>query len=97
MIAEVVNSVQCLYFSPTGSTKKIVETVARGTGMPVLAPRQDGTEYFDIHHTANDTLDKVNRDDLDQNVAIYTALTWFAANVEGDFGRLPVEETPESQ
>ncbi len=69
----------------------------RKAGMPVLAPRQDGTEYFDIHHTANDTLDKVNRDELDQNVAVYTALTWFAANVEGDFGRLPVEETPDSQ
>ena len=25
--------VQCLYFSPTGSTRKIVETVAAGTGM----------------------------------------------------------------
>ena len=67
----------------------------RKAGMPVLSPRQDGTDYFDIHHTANDTLDKVNKDDLDQNVAVYTALTWFAANVEGDFGRLPVEE-PES-
>lgn len=65
----------------------------RKAGMPVLAPQQDGSDYFDIHHTANDTLDKVNKDGLDQNVAVYTALTWFAANVEGDFGRLPVEET----
>jgi hypothetical protein len=59
--------------------------------MPVLAPSQDGTYYFDIHHTANDTLDKVNKEDLDQNVAVYTTLTWIAANVDGDFGRLPVE------
>jgi ferredoxin len=33
-----VNSVQCLYFSPTGSTLKIVESVAEGTGMPVMMP-----------------------------------------------------------
>jgi ferredoxin len=33
--ARKVNSVQCLYFSPTGSTKKIVETIANGTGKPV--------------------------------------------------------------
>ena len=38
MIARTVNSVQCLTFSPTGSTRKIAETVARGTGLPVIAP-----------------------------------------------------------
>jgi Zn-dependent M28 family amino/carboxypeptidase len=61
-------------------------------GMPSLSPAQDGTYYFDIHHTANDTLDKVDKDSLDQNVAVYAALTWYAANVDGDFGRLPAEE-----
>jgi ferredoxin len=35
MSMKKVNSVQCLYFSPTGSTKKIVETIAKGTGKPV--------------------------------------------------------------
>ena len=29
-------TVQCIYFSPTGSTKKIVETVAEGTGFRLL-------------------------------------------------------------
>lgn len=38
MISNTFNSVQCLYFSPTGSTRKIVETVAMGTGMPVKTP-----------------------------------------------------------
>jgi len=38
MTTKTVNSVQCLYFSPTGSTRKIVETVAKGTGVPVTAP-----------------------------------------------------------
>ena len=33
-----VNTVQCLYFSPTGSTKKIVETIAKGTEKPVKRP-----------------------------------------------------------
>jgi ferredoxin len=33
-----VNHVQCLYFSPTGSTRRIVETIAAGTGMPSIAP-----------------------------------------------------------
>jgi ferredoxin len=38
MTAKPVNSVQCLYFSPTGSTRKIVKTVAKGTGLPAVAP-----------------------------------------------------------
>jgi ferredoxin len=33
-----VNSVQCLYFSPTGSTRKIIETIASGMGVPVKTP-----------------------------------------------------------
>lgn len=64
----------------------------REGGVPVLAPYQDGTQYFDVHHTASDTLDKVDRKALDQNVAVYATLTWIAANLDGDFGRLPIEK-----
>ena len=38
MTTITLNSVQCLYFSPTGSTRKIVETIAKGMGIPVSAP-----------------------------------------------------------
>jgi carboxypeptidase Q len=34
---------------------------------------QDGTTYFDYHHTAEDTLDKVDPEDVRQNVAAWTA------------------------
>ena len=34
---------------------------------------QDGTHYFDVHHTPDDTLDKVDLGDLRQNVAAWTA------------------------
>ena len=27
-------------------------------GVPLVLPRQDGLDYFDTHHTADDTLDK---------------------------------------
>jgi len=57
----------------------------REAGLPILDPMQDARPYFDLHHTRNDTLDKVDPAELKQNVAIYTALTWLAANVEGDF------------
>jgi carboxypeptidase Q len=60
-------------------------------GMPVFDLAQDGTKYFDYHHTADDTLDKVDRNDLNQNVAAYVTAAYVAANIEQDFGRLPVE------
>ena len=42
--------------------------------------QQDGTHYFDLHHTADDTLDKVDPDDLRQNVAVWTAVVDVLAN-----------------
>ena len=35
MTMKKVDSVQCLFFSPTGSTQKIVESIASGTGRPL--------------------------------------------------------------
>jgi carboxypeptidase Q len=35
---------------------------------------QDGTYYFDLHHTPDDTLDKIDLGDLRQNVAAWTAM-----------------------
>jgi len=58
----------------------------RAAGMPVLELKQDASEYFDVHHTINDTLDKVDPEALKQLVAAYAAVAWIAANVEGDFG-----------
>lgn len=62
----------------------------RTGGMPVFSLTQDGTDYFDYHHTANDTIDRIDRDAIDQNVAAYAAWAWIAANLERDFGRLAV-------
>ncbi|NNM75529.1 M20/M25/M40 family metallo-hydrolase [Sphingomonas sp. ID1715] len=41
---------------------------------------QSGLRYFDIHHTADDTLDKIDREQLAQNVAAWTAMLAVAAN-----------------
>ena len=52
---------------------------------------QDGSDYFDYHHTANDTLDKVDPKALDQQVAAYAVLAYLAAETTVDFGQLPVK------
>jgi Zn-dependent M28 family amino/carboxypeptidase len=41
---------------------------------------QDGTRYFDLHHTADDTFDKVDPAQLAQNVAAWTAVLAIVAN-----------------
>jgi hypothetical protein len=63
-------------------------------GVPALSPYQDGTHYFDIHHTPDDTPDRIDPAQLDQNVAVYTALAYLAATFEGDLGRMPVTPDP---
>ncbi len=56
-------------------------------GMPWAQLAQDGTNYFDYHHTANDTLDKIEPKALDQQAAAYAAMAYAAAQSPVDFGR----------
>ena len=52
----------------------------------------DGTHYFDLHHNADDTLDKIDPKDLAQNVAAYAVFTYLAAEAQGGFGSVPKSE-----
>ena len=45
-----------------------------GAGMPAVAMSQDGTHYFDLHHTPDDTLDKIDPAQLRHNVAAWTTM-----------------------
>ena len=49
----------------------------RKLGVPVMDLRVDGESYFHYHHTAADTVDKVDRHELDRNVA---AMAWMASS-----------------
>jgi carboxypeptidase Q len=61
----------------------------RALGVPILDLSLDATLYFDVHHTANDTLLKIDPKVLDQSVGAYAAAAYLAATKQGDFGRLP--------
>jgi len=43
-------------------------------GAPWISLNQDGTRYFDWHHTPDDTLDKIDPVQLRQNVAAWTTM-----------------------
>lgn len=57
--------------------------------MPVADLRHDASEYFDYHHTADDTLDKVDPEALRQAVAAYALVAWWVANGDVPLGPAP--------
>lgn len=60
-----------------------------GLGASWASLSHDGTYYFDVHHNAEDTLDKIDPKDLAQNVAAYAVFAWLAAQADGSFGSAP--------
>ncbi|MEZ5946452.1 MAG: M28 family peptidase [Hyphomonas sp.] len=60
------------------------------SGVPVVTPSQDGTDYFDFHHTPDDTFDKIDPQTFRQNVAVYAAFAFLAAEAGWDF-RAPAQ------
>ncbi|HEY0178648.1 MAG TPA: M20/M25/M40 family metallo-hydrolase [Dokdonella sp.] len=64
-------------------------SAVHAVGMAAISLHQDATRYFDWHHTANDTLDKIDAEQLRQNVAAYAVTAYLAAQADGDFGSRP--------
>ena len=68
---------QIAYFESLDALRLAPDSAVRGKIVFIdhhMMPSQDGTRYFDIHHTADDTLDKVDPAQLRQNVAAWTAM-----------------------
>ncbi len=61
-------------------------------GVPAITLQQDGSDYFDLHHTPDDTLDKIDPKQLRQNVAAWTAMLSVVANA-----REPILRTKPAQ
>jgi Zn-dependent M28 family amino/carboxypeptidase len=51
-------------------------------GVPNFSPIQDSRFYFNYHHTAADTLDKIDPHELAENAAINAVLAYGLANLE---------------
>ncbi len=87
-IAEVLRPLGIDYLEDKGSPgPDISPLAAKGGAWGWLG--QDGTDYFDLHHNADDTLDKVDPDAVAQNTAAYAVFAWLAAESEGGFGSAP--------
>jgi len=56
-------------------------------GVPCFGPIQDDRYYFNYHHTAADTLDKVVPRELQENAAVIAVLAYSLANLPKDLER----------
>jgi hypothetical protein len=58
-------------------------------GVPLLGLSQDASVYFDLHHTANDTFDKIVPKDMDQATAAAAVIAWSLAELPAPIERVP--------
>jgi carboxypeptidase Q len=58
-------------------------------GVPTLAPMVDTRTYFDYHHSAADTLDKIDPDNIRRQVALMAMMAYFVAEMPEALPRLP--------
>ena len=57
-----------------------VREIAKDKSVAVIDLRQDGSRYFDLHHTSDDTFDKIDPEQLRQNVAAWATVLSIVAN-----------------
>jgi carboxypeptidase Q len=60
-------------------------------GVPTFEPLQDARTYFHYHHSAADTLDKIDPQNLRENTAVMAVMGYFLANIDQ---RLPQHAKP---
>jgi Zn-dependent M28 family amino/carboxypeptidase len=56
-------------------------------GVPAFSPWQDERRYFIYHHTAADTLDKIDPSQLKESSAVTAVLTYALASLSGPLPR----------
>jgi carboxypeptidase Q len=61
-------------------------------GVPTLAPIVDTRTYFDYHHSAADTLDKIDPDNIRRQVALMAMMAYFVAEMPEALPRLPLSK-----
>ena len=57
--------------------------------VPMVSVRQDASRYFDLHHSAADTLDKVKPHDLAEAAAAFAWTTFVLAEMPRALPRPP--------
>ncbi len=78
-VAQVLDAIGAETLTAAPETGADIEGLTE-KGVPSFAPIQDSRFYFNYHHTAADTLDKVNPQHLNENAAVIAVLAYALAD-----------------
>lgn len=77
-VSQVLEPIGAEYLQASPETGEDIGVLTE-RGVPGFAPIQDSRTYFNYHHTAADTFDKVNPRHLNENAALMTVLGYALA------------------
>ncbi|HET9794581.1 MAG TPA: M20/M25/M40 family metallo-hydrolase, partial [Thermoanaerobaculia bacterium] len=84
---------------PIGVTERAADanggsdvSALRAFGIPLVDLDQDASRYFDFHHSADDTFDKIDPGNLAQATAATAVVAWTLADAPETPGRIPQEK-----
>ena len=81
-VQSVLMSIGASVLQPTTYAPGADITAMSDSGVPAFGVMQDGRTYFNYHHTAADTLDKVVPAELRENAAAMAVLAYALANMK---------------
>lgn len=86
-IAQLLTPIDAAMVRPAGGGEDILPLTREGVAS--FSPVTVNAHYFDWHHTAADTLDKVDRQDFNRNVALLAVWTYVLADMPDRLAGLP--------
>jgi len=86
-IQSVLQSIGATLFQPTTYSPGADITPISDAGVPTFGLLQDSRKYFDYHHSAADTLDKVVPSELRENAAAMAVLAYALTNMKDPLPR----------
>jgi Zn-dependent M28 family amino/carboxypeptidase len=81
-VQSVLMSIGASVMQPTSYAPGADITAMSDSGVPAFGMMQDGRTYFNYHHTAADTLDKVVPAELRENAAAMAVLVYALTNMK---------------
>jgi carboxypeptidase Q len=86
-IQSVLLSIGATYFEPSSYSPGADIAPISDAGVPAFGLMQDGRTYFNYHHSAADTLDKVVPSELRENAAAMAVLAYALSNMKDPLPR----------
>jgi carboxypeptidase Q len=86
-VQSVLMSIGATALQPTSYPPGADIAAMSDAGVPAFGVMQDGRKYFDYHHSAADTLDKIVPSELRENAAAMAVLAYALANMKESLPR----------